>query len=234
MNTSFIDELKDNSNKGQLLGKIVRGPIKTHTTFNEDFYEIMVEVKRLSGNVDILPVTIGERLIGNINTLKEGEDIAVTGEYRSTNKLIEDKSKLLLYFFAKNIINENEVSEVFNEDTNLLKLVGFVCKMPVYRQTPFNRQICDVLVAVNRPNNNKSDYIPCIAWGRNARFVGGLEVGTKVALEGRIQSRPYKKSLPTGLVEDRVAYEVSCKSIAILENQKEENSLFSMTEAQAT
>ncbi len=222
MNTSIFNEQLVNSNSGQLAGKIVRGPVKTHEAFDENFYEIMLEVKRLSDNVDILPVTIGERLIDDMAKLEEGKNIAVTGEYRSLNKLIGDRSKLILYFFAKNILPESEANKIEIEQSNYLKLVGYICKPPVLRGTPFNRVICDALMAVNRVSNNKSDYIPCISWGKSAQFMGRLDVGTKIELEGRIQSRGYKKQVQPDVYEDRVAYEVSCKTFQVIENAKAE------------
>lgn len=206
-----------NSNYGQLFGKIVSQPVQTHEAYNEKFYEVMLEVKRLSTNCDQIPVSFGERMLKSLDDIAEGKEIAVNGEFRSFNKLVDNKSKLILYFFAKNFIDNNEKSSMGIEDSNKLFLKGFICKPPVFRETPFGRQICDILLAVNRPVYNRSDYIPCLAWGRNAFFAKQWSVGTSIEVEGRIQSRPYKKATERG-EEEHVAYEVSCKSIAVIEN----------------
>ncbi len=223
-----------NSNYGQLLGKIVSKPIQTHESYNEKFYEVMLEVKRLSKNCDIIPVSFGERMLKSIDDIAEGKEIAVNGEFRSFNKLVDNKSKLILYFFAKNFIGEEEKKLIDIEESNQLMLKGFICKPPVFRETPFGRQICDLLLAVNRPVYNRSDYIPCLAWGRNAFFAKQWAVGTSVEVEGRIQSRPYKKTTDKG-EEEHVAYEVSCKSIAVIENagiESKQNANYSQEEAQ--
>lgn len=212
-----INEQIVNSNVGQLMGKVVSGPVKTHTVFEENFYEVMLEVKRLSDKCDYIPVSFGERMISNFDDISEGKTIAVTGEFRSYNKLVENKSKLILYFFAKGFLPEEEKNALNIENSNLLTLKGFICKPPVFRETPFGRQICDLLLAVNRATFNRSDYIPCLAWGRNAFFAKQWGVGTSVEINGRIQSRPYKKTTDQG-EEEHVAYEVSCKSIAVIEN----------------
>lgn len=225
-----INEQSINSNLGQLFGKIVSQPIKTHEAYNENFYEVMLEVKRLSNNSDIIPVSFGERMLKSLDDIAEGKEIAVNGEFRSFNKLVENKSRLILYFFAKNFIDENEKVTLGIEESNKLILKGFICKPPVFRETPFGRQICDILLAVNRPVYNRSDYIPCLAWGRNAFFAKQWNVGTSVEIEGRIQSRPYKKATENG-EEEHVAYEVSCKSIAVIENSNQTSS-YNQEEAQ--
>lgn len=216
MNERFKLE-NGSTNQGQLIGKIVRGPIVTHSAFKENFYEVMVEVKRLSENTDIIPVTFGERMITDFDLIKEGNTIAVSGEFRSHNKIVDNKSRLLLYFFAKGFISEEEQKNIIPEEFNILKLLGFICKPPVLRETPFGRQICDLLLAVNRTSFNRTDYIPCLAWGRNAYFAGRMPIGTSVEIEGRIQSRPYKKQTQNG-EEEHIAYEVSCKNFSIIEN----------------
>ncbi|MBQ8444218.1 MAG: single-stranded DNA-binding protein, partial [Clostridia bacterium] len=187
------------------------------------FYEGKIVVGRLSEANDILPFTISEKLLKayNIN-LKSGEDAYFGGELRSYNKVIDGKSRLILSFFVKEILAE----ENFIDNTNQLSLTGFICKTPVFRTTPFNRQICDILLAVNRPNFNKSDYIPCILWGRNAKFIQGQKVGTKIELVGRIQSRIYRKEISEGVFEERTAYEVSCQKINVIaQNQQQSQSL---------
>ena len=222
MNTKVVDT-DNNPNSGYLVGKIVRSPILSHTTYNEKFYEIMLQIKRLSDNTDILPVTISEKLMTDEKRFQEGCTLAVSGEYRSVNKMVNDKSKLVLYFFAKDILNDESEFLKKTDDKNYLKLIGFICKNPILRETPFHRHICDVLVAVNRQTNNKSDYIPCISWGRNARFMGSLAIGTKIELEGRIQSRPYYKIDQNGEQKENIAYEVSCKNFKVLENNVSSN-----------
>lgn len=201
------------NNRGYICGTIYEKPTKQFEVEGESFYEGKLEVERLSQISDILPFTISEKLLKAYNlNLECGDSIKFIGELRSYNKLVDNKSRLILSFFVKEV----EKDETPEETTNELSLVGFICKTPVYRTTPFNRQICDVLLAVNRPNFNKSDYIPCILWGRNAKFIQNQEVGTKVSLVGRIQSRKYKKEIREGEFEERTAYEVSCQSIEIV------------------
>lgn len=198
------------NNKGKLIGKIVNQPLTQFEVEGENFYEGKIEVLRLSETSDILPFTISERLVKAYNlSLQEGEEVAFGGELRSYNRMIEGKSRLILSFFVKEILS-NET-----DNTNELTLTGYICKEPVFRTTPFNRQICDILLAVNRPSFNKSDYIPCILWGRNAKFIQNQKVGTKITLSGRIQSRNYKKDIGNGIVVEKTAYEVSCQKIVV-------------------
>lgn len=204
------------NNKGYINGTILEKPKKQFEIEGESFYEGKLVVERLSETNDILPFTISERLLNAYKlNLESGDKVKFIGELRSYNKLVDGKSRLILSFFVKEIDEEVEKDTTTNE----LSLVGYICKDPVYRTTPFNRQICDVLLAVNRPNFNKSDYIPCILWGRNAKFIQNQPVGTKVNLTGRIQSRVYRKEVSEGVFEERTAYEVSCQSIAIIEKQ---------------
>ncbi len=196
------------NNKLSITGKILEVPVFSHEVFGEGFYETKIEVKRLSEQVDILPITISERLIIE-HDIKVGDVISVSGQFRSYNKMVDDKSRLMLTIFVREILDEESTMNGNNID-----IVGFICKQPVYRTTPFKREICDVLLAVNRAYN-KSDYIPCITWGRNARFIKNLPVGTKISLSGRIQSRVYQKVATDGSVEDRTAYEVSVSKIAL-------------------
>ena len=170
-----------------------------------------VLVKRLSGHGDILPVTISERLITD-KDLKVGTTINALGQFRSYNKLVDGKSKLMLTVFVRELIEDEEV-----RNPNSIVLTGYICKQPIYRTTPFNREIADILIAVNR-SYNKSDYIPCIAWGRNARFAKNLAVGEKIAVSGRIQSREYQKKITDDDVKIMTAYEVSIGKLAAYEN----------------
>ena len=196
------------NNKLAITGKILEVPVFSHEVFGEGFYETKIEVKRLSEQVDILPITISERLIIE-HDIKVGDVISVSGQFRSYNKMVDEKSRLMLTVFVREILDEETMINGNNID-----ITGYICKPPVYRTTPFKREICDVLLAVNRAYN-KSDYIPCITWGRNARFIKNLPVGTKISLSGRIQSRVYQKVDGDGIVEDRTAYEVSVSKIAL-------------------
>ena len=198
------------SNYATLSGKIVSLPQFSHEVYGEKFYEILLEVKRLSQSVDIVPVSLSERLMCD-SLIELGNEITVTGQFRSYNKTVEDKSKLMLTVFARDIVPLT--SDI---NPNSIQLEGYICKLPVFRTTPFNREICDVLLAVNR-QYNKSDYIPCIAWGRNARFVRSLPVGEHIRIIGRIQSRQYQKKLDDDVVVTRTAYEVSINKIELLD-----------------
>lgn len=208
----------ENNNNVLIKGKIAKLPVYSHTVMGEGFFDMYVEVKRLSEETDLLPVTISERLIEGFSV---GDEIAIAGQFRSYNKLDGERSKLMLTIFVKQLLDPNEVSAV-----NQINMVGYICKEPIYRTTPFGREICDVLIAVNRAYN-KSDYLPCIAWGRNARFVKDLEIGEKLELQGRIQSRKYQKKISEDEVETRVAYEISLSSVSISEeNSYSEYALF--------
>ena len=194
------------NNKVYLTGEIITEPQYSHELFGEGFYEFFIEVPRLSGSVDTLPVTVSERLIGN--EIRVGERIAISGQFRSYNKILDDKSKLMLTVFVRDFLPLPSD----DENPNIVELNGYVCKQPVYRTTPFNREICDLLIAVNR-GYNKSDYIPCIAWGRNARFVRNIKVGQNLQISGRIQSRKYVKKIDEYTTQERTAYELSVNKI---------------------
>lgn len=189
-----------------LTGRVAEAPKYSHQVFGEGFYETKVEVERLSGLVDVIPVTVSERLLGE-GDFEEGKYVSVSGQFRSYNKIADGRSRLMLTVFVR------ETNEDLPPNTNKIELTGYVCKPPVYRTTPFKREIADVLIAVNRAYN-KSDYIPCIAWGRNARFAEKLVVGDKVGLSGRIQSREYRKTDENGMESIRVAYEISVNRLA--------------------
>ena len=200
MNYEFV-----NNNVVTLSGTVAKEPCYSHQMYGEGFYESVLSVPRLSGQNDYVPFTISERLLKSIQT---GSDVVTLyGQLRSYNKLVDGKSKLLLTMFVREVIENDE-----DRNPNSIDVVGYICKEPVYRMTPFKREICDVLIAVNRAYN-KSDYLPCIAWGRNARFMRELPVGTKIILNGRIQSRIYQKGMPDGTCEERTAYEVSINRI---------------------
>ncbi len=195
-----------NNNKVFVAGKIHSEPIFSHKVMDENFYECFIKINRLSGSSDILPVTISENLM-NEHNFRKGSFVACSGQFRSYNKPDGEKSKLVLTVFVKEVEKYN--SKV---NPNVIELNGFICKDPVYRVTPFKREICDVLVAVNR-GYNKSDFLPCIAWGKNARFVNDCKVGDNIKLTGRIQSRIYQKKISETEVVERVAYEISLSKV---------------------
>ena len=201
-----MNNLQEN-NKVFICGEILTDAEFSHEVYGEGFYEMSVLVKRLSGQGDILPITISERLINEEN-LKKGVIICAIGQFRSYNKLVDGKSKLMLTVFVREILQNVNV-----KNPNAIVLSGYICKPPVYRTTPFNREIADILIAVNR-SYNKSDYIPCIAWGRNARFAKNLEVGERIAIAGRIQSREYQKRISDDEIKIMTAYEVSVPKLA--------------------
>lgn len=212
----MFDEIMD-TNMVKLVGKIKGEKEFSHEMFGEGFYVINIEVPRLSNSVDILPVTVSERLLVNID-LSEGEYLIVAGQLRSYNRYIDESNRLILTIFAKDIYNPNEEELAENlKSPNEIYLDGYICKKPIYRTTPFGREITDLLLAVNRPYN-KSDYIPSIAWGRNARFCENMLVGDHIILWGRIQSREYQKRDQSGEVEVRVAFEVSISKLEYVEN----------------
>lgn len=193
------------NNVVHLSGQIASELEFSHEIMDEKFYDFTIAVQRLSGQKDFVPVTVSERIIGD-NNFEIGNLIGLIGQFRSYNKIVENHSKLVLKVFVRELCDYDE------QLPNSIEIEGYVCKPPIYRTTPFKREICDLLVAVNRAYN-KSDYIPAIAWGRNARFASTFSVGDKVRLVGRIQSRPYQKQLESGEVEERVAYEVSVSAL---------------------
>lgn len=209
-----------------LVGKIVSDRRFSHEIYGEGFYIFDLEIPRLSDNSDIIPVTVSERIL--TDDFKIGVNVKVDGQFRSYNNYENEKNKLVLTVFVKDITIQDEIDESVNP--NEIILDGYVCKKPIYRTTPFGREISDILLAVNRAYN-KSDYIPCIAWGRNARFCQNLQVGDNIKVWGRIQSRQYEKKFENGTSEVRRAYEVSvCKMEAPKDNKdiqlnetKEEN-----------
>ena len=190
------------SNKVLLFGEVNSEMSFSHDLYGEKFYGFILKVKRLSNYCDLLPITISERLLAGVD-VQVGQMICIGGQLRSYNKYIDGRGRLILTVFAKEISFDTP-----QENPNLIILKGYVCKPPIYRTTPFNREIADLLIAVNRAYN-KSDYIPCIAWGRNAKYAQTLNVGEMITIEGRIQSREYEKVTEDGVVEKRIAYEVS-------------------------
>lgn len=195
------------NNKAVLCGEIIKELEFSHEMFGEKFYEFELKVARLSDSFDVIPITVSERLIEDQH-LAVGETIKISGQFRSYNKLENEKSKLMLTMFIREFLD----MDYDNQSVNQIEIIGYVCKEPIYRTTPFNREICDMLLAVNR-NYGKSDYIPCIAWGRNARFAKDFVIGEKLKVVGRIQSREYQKKYDEEVVT-KVAYEVSLSRIS--------------------
>lgn len=210
---SFMTDKIIENNQVSIMGKIVSGFTFSHEVFGEGFYMVDISVQRLSDSADIIPVMISERLI-DVTQDYEGKYIQIFGQFRSYNRHEEKRNRLVLSVFAREVsFVEDECDKV---KSNQIFLDGYICKTPVYRRTPLGREIADMLLAVNRPYG-KSDYIPCICWGRNARFTSGFEVGGHVQVWGRIQSREYVKRLEDDSTEKRVAYEVSVSKLEYLE-----------------
>jgi len=185
----------------------------SHEVYGEGFYRFEVEIYRLSDTSDVLPVTISERII-EMSEVNLGDWVYITGQIRSYNNYVEEdrRNKLVLTVFARDIeIIEGNIEQL-DVNPNDVYLNGFICKPPIYRTTPFGREIADILLAINR-SYNKSDYIPCIAWGRNARYAGKFSVGSNIRIWGRMQSRPYQKRYESGEVMEKTAYEVSISKI---------------------
>jgi len=189
-------------------GEIVEGIEFSHEIYDEKFYKFSILTKRLSEHEDVLPVIISERII-DLEEIQVGKIVKIVGQFRSYNMQTETRNKLVLSVFVKEI----EFAEEDVLTLNDANFVGYICKAPIYRKTPLGREIADVLIAVNR-TYKKSDYIPCILWGRNAKFCENIEVGTLVKVNGRIQSRAYEKKLENGEVIKKVAYEVSVSKFA--------------------
>lgn len=189
-----------------LAGVVEETPVFSHALYGESFYRFMLCVPRLSGVEDVLPVTVSERLLEY--PLTAGMQLTLGGQLRSYNMQGEGNNRLLVTVFARSLEKKQPDAPFCNK----INLHGFICKPPVYRMTPFSREITDLLLAVNRPYH-KSDYLPVIVWGRNARFVGALCVGGSLYVAGRVQSRTYQKVLPDGTSMPRIAYEVSASSV---------------------
>jgi len=220
LNTNYLE-----NNHLVLVGKVTSDKRFSHEIYGEKFYIFDLAVPRLSGNADIIPITVSERLL-SMNDLQIDSKVTVEGQFRSYNSYENERNRLVLTVFAKDIKfvdNQEEEIEVSKEVvSNEVILNGYICKKPIYRQTPFGREISDLLLAVNRAYN-KSDYIPCIAWGRNARFCENIPVGTEVKIVGRVQSRTYEKKYEDGTVETKVAYEVSVSSLEVVNQEDNSN-----------
>ena len=200
----MTDKIMEN-NQVVIMGTIVSEFKYSHEIFGEGFYMVDVEVQRLSDSCDIIPLMVSERLM-DMEQDYRGEKVMVTGQFRSYNRHEEKKNRLILSVFAREVEFVDEIEE--SAKSNQIYLDGFICKEPIYRKTPLGREIADLLIAVNRPYG-KSDYIPCISWGRNARFCKNVNVGDNIRIWGRIQSRAYQKHLSEEEVIEKTAYEVS-------------------------
>lgn len=224
----MTDKIFDN-NQVIIAGEVVRNFEFSHDVFGEGFYIMEVSVCRLSNSYDIIPLMISERLI-DVKKDYVGKFVEVTGQFRSYNRHEEMRNRLVLSVFVR------EVSVFDNEDDiqkpNSIFLDGYICKPPVYRKTPLGREIADVLLAVNRPYG-KSDYIPCICWGRNARYAESFEVGGRVQLWGRIQSREYQKKISETEYEKRTAYEVSVSKMEYIDDEEEFDSYEDSTDIES-
>lgn len=214
-------DTKEN-NKVKIAGVVASDFKFSHEIYGEGFYTMMVDVQRLSESVDTIPVTVSERVV-NINEDFTGQYVTVTGQFRSYNRAEKDnqRKRLILSVFAQEV-EFNEEATVDTYDTNNVELDGFICKEVHYRKTPLGREIADMLLAVNRPYG-KSDYIPCICWGRNAKYAEALATGTHMKVWGRIQSRSYIKKINENDSEERTAYEVSLNKIKVIDEPEAED-----------
>lgn len=210
----MTDKVIEN-NQVTLMGEIVGEFTYSHEIYGEGFYMVDLQVNRLSDSSDIVPLMVSERLL-DVSQSYDGYKVAIFGQFRSYNRHEEKKNKLVLSVFAREIEFIDEVPE--SGKTNQIFLDGYICKEPIYRKTPLGREIADLLLAVNRPYG-KSDYIPCICWGRNARYASAFEVGSRCAVWGRIQSREYMKKISEEEAEKRIAYEVSVSKLELVENE---------------
>lgn len=223
----MVEHILEN-NEVVLIGKVVSDIKFSHKVYGEGFYTFELEVPRLSSSADILPVTISERILPSIGNV-QGKVLEVLGQFRSYNQYEEGKNRLILTVF---ILEVNEVSDQeLAKNKNYIYLNGYVCKEPIYRTTPFGREITDLLLAVNR-SYHKSDYIPCITWGRNARFAQNLAVGEHIQVWGRIQSRIYQKKLETGDTATKIAYEISISKMETVDENGNSSSSTEVLEAE--
>ena len=202
------------NNQITINGEIAGEFVFSHEVYGEGFYVVDVLTRRTSGVCDAIPVTVSERLI-DVTQNYIGQYVRVSGQFRSYNRRDADKTRLSLSVFAQ----ELEFVEKLMDDVNRIFLDGYICKEPTYRKTPLGREITDLLIAANR-SYGKSDYIPCVAWGRNAKYASGLEVGSHIRICGRIQSRQYVKKLDDSRTEDRTAYEVSISKLEVVDNEE--------------
>ena len=211
----MTDKVIEN-NQVTVMGEVISDFAYSHEIYGEGFYMMDIRVLRLSESFDIIPVMVSERLI-DVTADYRGLLVSVTGQFRSYNRHEEKKNRLVLSVFAREIEFLEQIDE--NARSNQIFLDGYICKEPIYRKTPLGREIADLLLAVNRPYG-KSDYIPCICWGRNARYASSFMVGERCAIWGRIQSREYMKKLDEEHVEHRVAFEVSVSKLEVVTEEE--------------
>lgn len=209
----MTDKVFDN-NQVSIAGEVISEFEYSHDVFGEGFYTIDVSVGRLSNSADVIPLMISERLM-DVKKSYVGKYIEILGQFRSYNRHEENRNRLVLSVFVREVKICEEGYE--SPKPNYIFLDGYVCKQPIYRKTPLGREIADILLAVNRPYG-KSDYIPCICWGRNARFAENFTVGGHIQVFGRIQSREYQKKVGEEDFEKRVAYEVSVSKLECIED----------------
>lgn len=209
---SMTDKVLGN-NQVNVYGEVVSNFTFSHEVYGEGFYMIHLSVRRLSNVYDTIPLMVSERLV-DVSKDYRGKFFEASGQFRSYNRHEENRNRLILSVFVRDLRVDDE--EGSSEKPNYIFLDGYICKTPVYRKTPLGREIADLLLAVNRPYG-KSDYIPCICWGRNARFADSFQVGEHIQIWGRIQSREYQKKLGEDLFETRVAYEISVSKLEHIE-----------------
>ena len=212
----MVDKVIEN-NRVSIIGEIVSDFKFSHQVYGEGFYIVDVSVNRLSDLSDIIPMMVSERIVDVTNSYV-GQLVEASGQFRSYNRHEEGKNRLMLSIFVREwqFVDENPEAG----KTNQIFLDGYICKPPIYRKTPLGREIADLLVAVNRPYG-KSDYIPCIAWGRNARFASTFEIGARIEILGRVQSREYVKKLSNDEIEHHIAYEVSVSKLELVDDEEE-------------
>ena len=197
------------NNKVTISGMVASEPEFSHEVYEEMFYTFLLDTPRLSDTKDVIKITISEKfLVGD--GIKIGDAVKIDGQFRSYNNFSNVGNRLILTVFVKDIEKLDKAEPI--ENSNFIYLDGYICKQPVYRTTPFGREIADILLAVNR-SYNKSDYIPCIAWGRNAKYAETLNIGDNVVVKGRIQSREYQKKLSETEFEQKTAYEISVSKL---------------------
>ena len=215
--------MEETGNSIHLRGHVCQPLQFGHELFGEQFFVTTLRVPRLSGAEDFLPVTLSERLLID-EPIAAGSVLCLDGQLRSYNKVVEGSGRLLITAFAQRLLPEED-----DENPNRVQLTGALCKAPSYRTTPFGREIADLMLAVNR-SYGKSDYIPCITWGRTARYAANLKIGDKVHLVGRFQSRNYQKQLPDGTVLNKVAYEVSVSRLSAMKEDSFSEQMQSMSQ----
>lgn len=202
------------NNKVRIVGEIVGQFEYSHEVFGENFYIGQLKIERTSGILDFIPIMVSDRMV-DVSADWNGIFVEIEGQLRSYNKKEEEKRKLLLSVFVRDF---KQLENAYYNDNNI-ELDGYICKEVIYRKTPLGREVADLLIAANRPYG-KTDYIPCIAWGRNAVYSSELEVGTRIKLCGRIQSREYMKRISDTETDTKTAYEVSISKLEVVKNKE--------------